>query len=116
MTIKMIWAILAIVLAIAVGQLLFKATAIEWSSDKTLFSQRVMIHLVPALLVYGIATLGWIWILQKVSLQFAYPFMAFTFVFVPIGAYVFFGERINLIYCIGVLLIGCGVIFTVISK
>lgn len=116
MTIKMVWLILVIVLTIAVGQLLFKATAIEWNSEKTLLSSQVMIHLVPALLVYGIATLGWIWILQKVTLQFAYPFMAFTFVFVPIGAYVFFGERVNLVYCVGVLLIACGVIFTVISK
>jgi len=112
----MIWLVLAIVLAIAVGQLLFKATAIEWESEKTLFSSRVMIHLIPALSVYGIATLGWIWILQKVTLQFAYPFMALTFVFVPIGAYIFLGERINIVYCIGVLLIACGVIFTVISK
>lgn len=113
--VRAMMATLAVVLALAVGQLLFKATALAWSAEKTLFSTRVMMRLLPSLMVYGVATLAWIWVLRNAPLKTAYPFMALAFVIVPIGASFFFGERITLLYGVGAALIMVGVMITALS-
>ncbi|MCZ2338969.1 MAG: hypothetical protein LC127_12440 [Chitinophagales bacterium] len=41
-----------------------------------------------------------------------YPLMALAFVFVPLASYFLFGERFNITYCIGVIMILIGVILT----
>lgn len=107
---------LSVVMSLAVGQWLFKATARAWTSEKTLFSVRVMAWLIPSLAVYGVATLAWIWVLRNTDLKTAYPFMALAFVIVPIGAVYFFGERITPVYCAGAVLIVLGVIVTAMSS
>ena len=109
---RVVMATLSVVFALAVGQLLFKATALAWASEKTLFSTRVMTWLLPSLAVYGLATLAWIWVLRNAALKTVYPFMALAFVIVPIGAFYFFGERITPMYCVGAALIMLGVIVT----
>ena len=116
MNFKSICTILAIVTAIAGGQLLFKATALVWHSQRSLLSVAVLYRLVPAVAVYGVATLGWIWVLQRIPLQMAYPFMALTFVLVPIGGFFYFGERINFLYCLGVVLVIGGIVVTIFSR
>lgn len=116
MNARILFATLSVVLSLAVGQWLFKATAITWTSEKTLFSARVMAWLVPSLVVYGFATLAWIWVLRNAALKTAYPFMALAFVIVPIGAVYFFGERITPVYWAGAVLIVLGVIVTAMSS
>ena len=116
MNFRAVCATFMIAIAIAAGQILFKATALVWHSEKSLFSAAVLYRLMPAMAVYGMATLAWIWVLQRVSLQMAYPFMALTFVLVPIGGFFFFGERINLLYCLGVALVIGGIIITIFSR
>ena len=96
--------------------MLFKATAVAWSSEKVFFSGRVMAWLVPSLALYGFATLAWIWLLRHAELKTVYPFMALAFVIVPIGAVYFFGERITPLYCAGAALIVLGVIVTAMSS
>lgn len=107
---------LSVVLALTVGQLLFKATAMAWSSEKVFFSWRVMAWLVPSLALYGFATLAWIWLLRHAALKTAYPFMALAFVLVPIGAVFFFGERITPLYGAGAVLIVLGVVVTAMAS
>ena len=74
---------------IASGQLLFKKVA-ETSDILSSFSG--ILGLLTnfwfwvALVIYGIATLLWIYILQKIALSQAYPFVALGFIFVPLGA------------------------------
>lgn len=116
MNARLLLATLSVVLSLAVGQWLFKATAIAWNSEKALFSARVMALLIPSLAVYGFATLAWIWVLRNAALKTAYPFMALAFVIVPIGAFYFFGERITPVYCAGAVLIALGVIVTSMSS
>ncbi|HKU17742.1 MAG TPA: hypothetical protein VJP80_00545 [Candidatus Saccharimonadales bacterium] len=113
---KVIIAMLTVVLALAVGQLLFKATAMAWAADGTLFSTRVLTRLFPSLVVYGLATLAWIWVLQTVPLRTAYPFMALAFAFVPIGAYLIFKEVITPVYWVGTFFIVVGVVITAIAR
>ncbi|RUL73096.1 EamA family transporter [Dyella choica] len=112
MNFRVALATLSVVFSLAVGQLLFKSTALAWATDKNFLSVRVMFRLVPSLIVYAIATLAWIWVLRTAPLKTVYPFMALAFVIVPIGSAYFFGERVTLQYWMGAALIMCGVIIT----
>ena len=67
--------------------------------------------------LYVIAGLGsalcaaacWLLALSKLPLSHAYPFIAFTFVLVPIGAKLMFGEEISMARWIGIAFIIIGV-------
>ncbi|PBI78644.1 4-amino-4-deoxy-L-arabinose-phospho-UDP flippase [Rahnella victoriana] len=101
------------VLGIAVGQILFKLSAIELHKTGSIFAQSTLIMMISAFALYGLTTLAWIWVLQKIDLGKAYPLMAFAFVLVPIGSYLILGEKFNQQYFIGVSLIIVGIILAV---
>lgn len=101
------------VFGIATGQILFKICASSLARAGTFFDMRTLTLLFCALALYGVTTIAWIWVLQKVELNKAYPLMALAFVLVPIGGYLFLGERINYQYFIGVLFIMVGIIVAV---
>lgn len=103
---------IACVIGIAVGQILFKLSSSALSKSGSLFSFETLHILVPALALYGVTTLAWIWVLQKIELGKAYPFMALAFALVPIGSHFLLGEKFNFSYFIGVALIMVGIIIT----
>ncbi len=72
------------VLMIASGQILFKVSAnrIELSEDYGIFRYLDPV-LIFALILYAVATMMWIYVLRKVPLNVAYPFMSLSFVIVP---------------------------------
>jgi drug/metabolite transporter (DMT)-like permease len=100
---------IACVFGIAAGQLLFKLTAASWRRSGTLFDQHTLWLLASAFLLYGITTIAWIWVLQRIELGRAYPLMALAFVLVPAASYLLFGERFHPQYLVGVALIVIGV-------
>lgn len=104
---------LACVLGIAGGQLLFKLSADAMRVSGNHFDLRGLAILGVALLLYGVTTLAWVWVLQKLSLGRAYPLMALAFVFVPIGSHFLFGESFHWQYFVGVGLIVLGIIVSV---
>ncbi|WP_459200419.1 EamA family transporter, partial [Pseudomonas tremae] len=63
--------------------------------------------------LYGITTLAWVWVLQKIELGKVYPLMALAFVLVPIGSHFFFGERFQPQYFLGVAIIIIGILIAV---
>ena len=69
-----------------------------------------MMTLFTAFALYGITTIAWVWVLQKIDLGKAYPLMAMAFVLVPIGSHFVFGERFSVQYFIGVALIMGGIV------
>lgn len=101
---------LIVVLAIATGQLLFKAAADAWQQAGTIWALPVVYRLLIAFAIYGIATLAWVWVLKHVPLNFAYPVIALTFVIVPVGAKLLFGEALGMRYLLGSGLIIAGII------
>lgn len=105
--------IFLVVLSLAIGQLLFRATAIVWASGRPFLSMPVLMRLVPSLTFYALSTLAWIWVLRTVPLKSAYPFMALAFVLVPLGSHWLFGENVTPQYLLGTCLIMLGVIITV---
>ncbi|WP_236238060.1 EamA family transporter [Pseudomonas faucium] len=100
------------VVGIAAGQILFKMSAASWHRSGTLFDGATLITLFSAFALYGITTIAWVWVLQKIELGKAYPLMALAFVLVPIGSHFIFGERFHYQYFIGVLLLVTGVVVT----
>ncbi|WP_312981217.1 EamA family transporter [Atlantibacter sp.] len=106
-----IYAIICVI-GIAIGQILFKLSSISLASTGSLFTPKVLLPLSVAVFLYGLTTVGWVWILKYIELGKIYPIMALSFAIVPIGAYFIFNERFNLQYGIGILLIISGIILS----
>jgi len=64
---------------------------------------------------YLLGSVIWLTALSRAELSFAYPFVSLTYVLVFIGSWFFFGESINLLRCLGLILIICGVFFISLS-
>ena len=65
--------------------------------------------LIASLALYGITTLGWVWILRHAPLHLAYPFMGLAFLIVPTLAWAFLGEPLHWRTLAGGVLIMAGV-------
>ncbi|PQP35628.1 multidrug resistance protein [Desulfobacteraceae bacterium SEEP-SAG9] len=61
--------------------------------------------------IYVVSIFVWLYVLSKVDLSFAYPFLAFSYVLVILFSLFFLGETISLIRWAGVVLICFGIIF-----
>lgn len=101
------------VIGIAAGQILFKLSATALHKSGTLFDYNTLLTLFFAFALYGVTTLAWVWVLQKVELGKVYPLMALAFVLVPVGSHLIFGERFQPQYFIGVALIITGILVAV---
>lgn len=99
-------------LGMALGQILFKMSAAASQTSGSLLSFKPLIALCTAMCLYGVTSLVWVWVLQRISLGKVYPFMALAFVLVPIGTYFVFGERFQPQYVFGVAFILIGVVLT----
>lgn len=111
MTVQII-AILCVV-GLAIGQILFKASATLLSASGSFFAPKTATILLAAFALYGLTTIAWVWVLQKVELGRVYPLMAMAFILVPLGSHFFFGERFQPQYFIGIALIMIGIVITV---
>ena len=112
MSARVVMGLLTVMLLLAFGQVLFKWTAMAWSQEGGLMSLKVAERLLPALALYGIGTVAWVWLLQYVDLSRAYPFMALAFVVVPLLSWWLFAERVGWHHAVGALLICVGVVIT----
>lgn len=101
------------VLGIAAGQILFKLSAISLKSTGSLFNISTLSILFSAFALYGVTTIAWVWVLQKIDLGKAYPLMALAFAIVPVGSYLFLGEKFTHQYIFGVILIMAGIVIAV---
>ena len=104
---------LVCVLCIALGQVLFRASALALNESGNYYDSKVIVLLVSAFGLYAATCVGWVLILQKTELGKIYPFMALTFVLVPLASYMVFGERFTGQYYIGVFFILSGIFFCV---
>lgn len=101
------------VIGISTGQILFKFSAAALHRSGTFFDLRTATILGTALALYGITTIGWVWVLQRIELGKVYPLMALAFVLVPVGSYYFLSERFSAQYFGGVALIILGIVVTI---
>jgi drug/metabolite transporter (DMT)-like permease len=91
------WLLLTLlcVVLIATGQILFKIAAAQWRIDgwswvtvRGFLSPAMLL----ALIVYGLTTILWVFILRAVPLASAFPLYALVFVLVPVTAHFVLGE------------------------
>jgi len=104
---------------LAIGQLLFKQVSIAIRGmGATDAGAELITHpaFYAALVVYGAATLLWIWILARVSLMQAYPWVAVGVIIVPLLSSHFFGERVAPMFWLGAGLIAVGLVLTQCSR
>lgn len=106
------WIILACVVVMTIGQVLFKQVAINYNKVGTIYDISVIGILVVAGALYITSSGLWVWALRYVEISKAYPYFALGFVFVPLLGAWMFGEVLTLRYGLGVLLIVVGVAMT----
>ncbi|MEH6626485.1 MAG: EamA family transporter [Motiliproteus sp.] len=106
--------IILCVIIIASGQILFKVVGLRSVDDfsaQSLLSDHVTLGtLLFALTLYMISTFLWIHILRTVPLSTAYPFMALSFVLVPLSSWVIFKEPMSWSDGTGATLIVLGIV------
>ena len=106
--------LLAYSFGMALGQLLFKRAAMSLQageSGKPLMLAIVTnVPLLGALLLYGVLTALWVYILTITDLSRAYPFMALAFVLTPLMASRVFGEALQPSYFAGLAAIVAGLL------
>lgn len=97
------------VTGIACGQLLFKKAALASTGVPGWQGWLLNGWLWSALVLYGMMTLLWIWILRHAPLNIAYPFMGLAFLIVPTLAWMFLDEPLTWHTLLGGVLILAGV-------
>ena len=100
---------------LAVGQLLFKKSGLSIRGlplGEALLNLAQLPAFYAALVLYGLATLLWVWLLSRVTLMQAYPWVAAGVVIIPLLSAAVFGERVNATYWLGAALIVAGILIT----
>jgi drug/metabolite transporter (DMT)-like permease len=100
-------------LMLSCGQVMFKRVGLSLRDHSGLEAIMLVLRqpsLYLALAIYGTATVFWIWILSRVTLVQAYPWVAVGMVVVPILGWLVFGERVTPTFWLGVgfIVIGIG--------
>jgi drug/metabolite transporter (DMT)-like permease len=96
---------------LAFGQVYFKRVGLTLRGHSGLEAITLVLQaqsLYFALILYGAATLLWIWILSRVNLSLAYPWVALGMV-MPLLGWLMFGERVGSMFWLGVAFIVVGV-------
>jgi drug/metabolite transporter (DMT)-like permease len=71
--------------------------------------------ILSGIVIYGLATVLWLFILTRVPLSIAYPVQSLAYVFAVFGSYFIFNESLSIMKVTGVLFIIIGVSFVGIS-
>jgi drug/metabolite transporter (DMT)-like permease len=100
----------ACVALIASGQVLFKYAANALRISGSYLDTGVLSFVLVALVIYGGATILWIALLQHAPLSRLYPYMALSFVLVPLAGWLLFHEQIPLGQIAGLALIVAGLV------
>jgi drug/metabolite transporter (DMT)-like permease len=100
------------VAGMAAGQLLFKigADGLTQAGGRLLSTGGAV--LAAALVLYGLTTVAWVWVLQRAELGKTYPLTALAFVLVPLASHFVLGESFSPRYAIGCALLVAGVVLT----
>jgi drug/metabolite transporter (DMT)-like permease len=109
------FSLLGFTILLAAGQLLFKKVGLDLRGvplSAGVMRALAAPSLYAAVALYGFATLLWIWILSRVPLSRAYPYVALGVFLVPLASMLVFGERVRPSFWFGVGLIVAGIVIT----
>ena len=102
-------ALLCVVL-IAIGQMLFKAIGLASLTQGAMIEPRAITLVIAAGTLYVVATVAWVWLLRSAPLSRAYPYMALSFVLVPLMSAFLYREALSVQYGIGIALVVAGIV------
>jgi multidrug transporter EmrE-like cation transporter len=113
------------VLALTVyGQLVIKARALAYATEA--IRSQGKLHYLSAMFTdiwvlsgFGAAVVAgacWLLAIERLELGYAYPFMALSFVFVPLGSMVLFGEPLPATQMLGLALIVAGATVSALAR
>jgi drug/metabolite transporter (DMT)-like permease len=108
-------ALAAVTLSLAIGQVLFKQASFALRGQpfrEGLLRLAVTPTLYAGLILYALSTLLWIWVLSRMPLAQAYPWVAACSAIVPVLGWFLFGERFAPSFWLGVALIFAGIALT----
>ena len=116
--------ILTPVLIGVVGQILLKMGMKQIGSfsliQKGIFLQYIRIFLNPfvffGLVFYFLGTVFWLYLISRVPLNFAYPMLSLSYIFVAIASIFLFHETVNPINWAGIAVIMIGVVLVAQSR
>jgi drug/metabolite transporter (DMT)-like permease len=97
----------------SVGQVLFKlsANAVAAQRGQNLLATAITNgYFICAIVIYAAMTFLWVWILTRVALSRAYPFVVLSFVFTPFLAWSILNEPMGLPYVFAIALIMVGLL------
>ena len=104
-----------VVLFLAMGQFLFKRSGLALRGRPLVDGVRTLATLPSfylAITLYGIATVMWIFVLSRVTLTQAYPWIAAGTVAVPLIGWFFFDERVTPVFWLGLAIMMVGLLLT----
>ena len=103
------------IVVLAAGQLLFKKAGLS-IHGLPLRDGLLTLAQIPAfyaaIVLYALSTFLWVWLLSRVTLVQAYPWVAAGVIIVPLLSTLIFGERVTSTYRLGTALIVAGIILT----
>jgi multidrug transporter EmrE-like cation transporter len=116
--------IFAVLVLTAYGQLMIKARALVHASPpevpastmRYLFAMFTDIGVLSGLAAAVIAGAFWMLALERLQVGYAYPFMALSFVLVPLGSAVLLHEPLPLLQLFGLILIVSGVVVSALAR
>ncbi len=99
------------------GQLIIKARAIAHTASATAVLDKLDyikgmlsdVGVLSGLAAAALAAVAWMLAIQRLEVGFAYPFMALTFVLVPLGSRLIFSEPLPPLQIAGMVIIVIGV-------
>ena len=100
----------------ACAQLLLKLGMKEIDTANGMLSNGIssLLHVIfsplvlSGLTVYGLSTIAWLWVLSKVDLSIAYPFLGISFIFTLLFGVFLLDEELSAYKLIGTLMIVMG--------
>jgi len=118
-----IW-LLAVLGLTVYGQLVIKARAFAHAGGAAAASDRLHyllamftdLWVLSGLAAAVLAGCCWMLAIERLDVGFAYPIMALTFVFVPVGSTLLFGEPLPKIQLLALLLIVAGVTLSALTR
>jgi drug/metabolite transporter (DMT)-like permease len=112
------------ILALAVyGQIVIKSRILHYSASPSAIDHVSFLlwmffdpWIISVFVSTVVAAAFWMLALRNADLSLLYPFMALTFVLVPLFASLFFGEKVNAFQFLGLLMIVGGVSLATIAR
>lgn len=111
--------LLTVAFILGVSQLLFKIAAgrLVVGQGWAAFAQSLVgWPMATVLVLYGVATVLWVYLLHGLPLSRAYPFIALVFAFVPLLSWLVFRDALDLRYGFGLALMLAGLYLIAASR